>query len=71
MSDQEKFREMLKGSRFRYINEQLYSTSSQEAAKIFEEDDTAFTAYHEGYRSQLEKWPLNPLDKIINQIKRM
>ncbi|KAG5671908.1 hypothetical protein PVAND_002077 [Polypedilum vanderplanki] len=67
----DKLRESLKGPRFRFINEQLYTQSSYEAMKIFEEDDTAFSAYHEGYRHQISQWPMNPLDRIIKQINKM
>lgn len=67
----DKLRESLKGSRFRYINELLYTQSSDEAKRIFEEDQTAFSAYHEGFRRQISQWPLNPLDRIIKQIKKM
>lgn len=67
----DKLRESLKGSRFRYINELLYTQSSDEAMKIFEEDQTAFSAYHEGFRHQISQWPMNPLDRIIKQIKKM
>jgi ribosomal RNA-processing protein 8 len=68
---EESLRESLKGSRFRFINEQLYTQPSNEAMRIFEEDETAFTAYHEGYRHQISQWPLNPLDRIIKQINKM
>jgi hypothetical protein len=67
----ESLRESLKGSRFRFINEQLYTQSSQESMRTFEEDQTAFSAYHEGYRHQISQWPLNPLDRIIKQIEKM
>jgi ribosomal RNA-processing protein 8 len=68
---QDKLRESLKGSRFRYINELLYTQKSQEAMRIFDEDGTAFEAYHEGYRHQIAQWPMNPLDRIIKQINKM
>lgn len=71
LSYEDKLRESLKGSRFRYINEQLYTTPSSEAMKIFEEDESAFSAYHEGYRHQISQWPMNPLDRIIKQINKM
>lgn len=67
----DKLRESLKGSRFRYINELLYTQNSQEAMKIFDEDHTAFGAYHDGFRHQISQWPMNPLDRIIKQIKKM
>lgn len=61
----------LKGSRFRFINEQLYSSDGQSAVKLFKADRGAFTAYHEGYRQQVTQWPLNPLDRIIKSIKKL
>lgn len=61
----------LKASRFRFINEQLYTQSGDEAIKVFNEDDSAFSTYHEGYRMQVEQWPINPLDRIIKSIKKL
>lgn len=61
----------LKGSRFRYLNELLYSKPSSEATGVFQEDPTSFQAYHEGYRQQVQQWPLNPLDRMINALKRL
>jgi hypothetical protein len=43
----------LDASYFRYLNEQLYTISSNEAAKIFSEDPSAFEAYHKGYQQQV------------------
>lgn len=61
----------LKASRFRFINEQLYTHTGNEAHEIFNQDDSAFTTYHQGYRKQVEQWPLNPLDRIINSMKKL
>lgn len=61
----------LKGSRFRFLNEQLYSSEGSSAVKLFRDDRAAFTAYHEGYRQQVQQWPLNPLDRIIKSIKKL
>lgn len=61
----------LKSSRFRFINEQLYTHESEEATEIMAQDPDAFTTYHEGYRKQVEQWPLNPLDRIIKSIKAL
>lgn len=61
----------LKASRFRFINEQLYTHTGEEAEDIFKQDDSAFSAYHDGYRKQVKQWPLNPLDRIINSIKKL
>jgi ribosomal RNA-processing protein 8 len=67
----DKLRENLKGSRFRFLNEQMYKQSGIESMKLMKEDPTAFEAYHEGYRHQISQWPMNPLDRIINNIKRL
>ena len=61
----------LRSSRFRFINESLYTTESSEASKYFKEDPEAFSAYHEGYKQQVAVWPLNPVDVIIASVKKM
>lgn len=61
----------LKASRFRFINEQLYTQTGEQAIEVFKEDNSAFTAYHDGYRKQIEQWPINPLDRIIKSIKKL
>lgn len=63
--------DQLKASRFRFINEQLYTHTGNEAIDIFSEDPVAFSTYHEGYRQQVEQWPLNPLDRIIKSVKAL
>ncbi|KAJ8984887.1 hypothetical protein NQ317_002727 [Molorchus minor] len=63
--------EQLKAARFRFLNEQIYTTTSKEAHNIFKRDPEAFMAYHEGYRQQVKKWPLNPLDVIIKSIRKL
>lgn len=71
VSFQEKLKENLLGARFRFLNEQMYKTTGQEAFKLMREDDSAFEAYHEGYRHQILQWPMNPLDRIIKSINRL
>lgn len=61
----------LKASRFRFMNEQLYTQTGEEAIKVFKEDDSAFNTYHDGYRIQVKQWPINPLDRIIKSIKKL
>ncbi|XP_017148838.1 ribosomal RNA-processing protein 8 [Drosophila miranda] len=61
----------LLGGRFRYINEQLYTMNSHKAEAMFRSDASAFDAYHAGYRQQVEKWPANPINRIIKTIKRL
>ena len=60
----------LDGSRFRFINEQLYTKHSKEAVQMFQMDPAAFELYHRGYDSQVTKWPTNPLDAVIAELGR-
>ncbi|KAK6976862.1 ribosomal RNA-processing protein 8 [Biomphalaria glabrata] len=62
-------RDKLKSARFRFINEQLYTCTGAEALKMFHSDKEAFQVYHEGYENQVSKWPVNPVDILIRQIK--
>ncbi|XP_067841652.1 uncharacterized protein rrp8 [Heptranchias perlo] len=64
-----KMEERLKSARFRYINEQLYTSTSGEAQRLFTRDREAFAVYHRGFTAQLERWPENPLDRIIQYIR--
>ncbi|KAH0562759.1 hypothetical protein KQX54_001160, partial [Cotesia glomerata] len=61
----------LRASRFRFLNDTLYNNDSSESRKMFKEDPSAFKAYHKGYQYQVEQWSLNPLDVIINAVKKM
>ncbi|XP_078051703.1 ribosomal RNA-processing protein 8 [Augochlora pura] len=67
----ERMMSKLKASRFRYLNETMYSSESLESKKYFKDDPDSFTAYHEGYKQQVAQWPVNPLDVIISSIKKM
>ncbi|CAI6004113.1 unnamed protein product [Closterium sp. NIES-64] len=58
----------LAGSRFRSLNETLYTSDGDKAFQMFSEDPNAFAQYHEGYREQVASWPINPLHVIIDWI---
>jgi len=63
----------LKSSRFRFLNEKLYTQSGQESYKMFKNDTeglNTFKTYHEGYAEQVRKWPIDPLDLIISSIMK-
>jgi ribosomal RNA-processing protein 8 len=66
---QKSFQERLSGSRFRILNEELYTSSSAAAFKRFQKNPTLFEEYHEGFRHQVEQWPLNPVTVIVEQIR--
>uniref|UniRef100_A0A8C8RE19 Ribosomal RNA-processing protein 8 n=1 Tax=Pelusios castaneus TaxID=367368 RepID=A0A8C8RE19_9SAUR len=59
----------LHSARFRYINQQLYMSSSQEAAQLFQCDPGAFTIYHRGFAQQVGRWPENPVQHIIQYLR--
>ncbi|MBW0476804.1 hypothetical protein O181_016519 [Austropuccinia psidii MF-1] len=66
----------LAGSRFRMLNEALYTCSGSEAAQLLNNpDDQAasthqnFAVYHQGFRNQTKSWPQNPVNVIANQLQ--
>jgi len=67
---QSKFKAKLEGAKFRWLNEQLYTTRGTEAFDMFQNDNSLFDIYHQGYKNQVESWPQNPLDLIIDFVKR-
>eukprot|EP01095_Lingulamoeba_sp_RSL-Kostka_P000849 TRINITY_DN1111_c0_g1_i1.p1 TRINITY_DN1111_c0_g1~~TRINITY_DN1111_c0_g1_i1.p1 ORF type:complete len:404 (-),score=101.95 TRINITY_DN1111_c0_g1_i1:48-1259(-) len=60
----------LKGSYFRMLNEQLYTNKSNLSFDLFQKDPSLFDMYHEGFSSQVEKWPVNPVDIFIKFLKK-
>ncbi|TMW55630.1 hypothetical protein Poli38472_010512 [Pythium oligandrum] len=67
---QEEMRRRLDGGKFRMLNEQLYTSTGKEAFKTFQSDPELFDVYHQGFREQAEKWPVNPLDTFIDYVKK-
>lgn len=59
----------MEGARFRWINEQLYTTTGHQAKQMFDEDPSLFEIYHTGFSTQVSKWPLNPIEKVIAYVK--
>ncbi|KAH9386454.1 ribosomal RNA-processing protein 8 [Nematocida major] len=55
----------LKGAKFRILNEVLYRKTDKEM------NPELFQKYHEGYREQVAKWPFNPVDRIVNQLRNV
>ena len=71
LSLKERLMEQLNSARFRYINEQLYTQTGEEAQEMFEEDEEAFQVYHQGFQTQVNKWPVNSVDILIKDIKHL
>ncbi|ORZ11807.1 methyltransferase-domain-containing protein [Absidia repens] len=65
-----KMKEKLSGARFRWLNEKLYTTEGNEAYSLFQEKPELFDEYHEGFRHQVESWPVNPVDLILDQLRK-
>ncbi|KAJ2857142.1 25S rRNA (adenine645-N1)-methyltransferase, partial [Coemansia erecta] len=66
---QRKMQQKLKGARFRWINETLYTTTGDKALEMVQGDPGIFEEYHQGFSSQVEKWPVNPVDIFIKQLQ--
>ncbi|RCK67387.1 hypothetical protein Cantr_02718 [Candida viswanathii] len=66
---QQKMMAKLSGSRFRWINEQLYTISSEDALKLIKDTPSLFDEYHQGFAQQVASWPENPVDVFVDQIK--
>ncbi|KAJ3048600.1 25S rRNA (adenine645-N1)-methyltransferase [Rhizophlyctis rosea] len=67
---QQQMQRKLAGAKFRWINELLYTKQSNEAVKLFSEKPEMFQIYHDGFRSQVESWPANPIDIFIDYLRR-
>lgn len=66
-----KMSNQLEGSRFRMINQQLYTSSGAQAKELFDSDPELFDIYHRGFSMQVSKWPSTPLDHIIDYVKSL
>lgn len=66
---QQKMMAKLSGSRFRWINEQLYTITSADALALVKDQPELFDEYHQGFRSQVQSWPENPVDVFVDQIR--
>ena len=64
------YQERLSGSRFRILNEELYTTTSQAAFERFSRQPELFDEYHIGFRHQVEHWPVNPVQVLVEKVKQ-
>lgn len=65
---QRKMLAKLSGSRFRWINEQLYTTNSASALEMIKKQPELYEEYHNGFASQVESWPENPVDIFTREL---
>ena len=61
----------LASSRFRWLNEQLYTLPSTESFAHFSAHPADYEAYHTGFRQQVQRWPSHPLDLIIAHLQSL
>jgi hypothetical protein len=47
---------------------QLYTTDGNSALELFSANPDLFDVYHQGFQTQVEKWPVNPVDRAIEWI---
>ncbi|KAL4916955.1 methyltransferase-domain-containing protein [Aspergillus aurantiobrunneus] len=67
---QQAMRQKLISSRFRHLNETLYTTPSEKALELFTASPELFEEYHAGFSRQVkESWPSNPVDGYIKAIR--
>lgn len=58
----------LSSTKFRMLNEMLYTSNSKEALDYFNDNKDDFIIYHKGFSSQSSKWPKNPNVIIIKEL---
>ncbi|KAG8798586.1 25S rRNA (adenine645-N1)-methyltransferase [Serendipita sp. 398] len=68
---QNSMKNSLEGARFRYINEILYKSTSDDAVRLAKADPTMIDDYHTGFRHQVKSWPSNPVDQYITELGRL
>ncbi|KAG2413595.1 hypothetical protein HFD88_002784 [Aspergillus terreus] len=67
---QQAMRQKLISSRFRHLNETLYTTPSEKALELFTANPELFDEYHAGFSRQVkESWPSNPVNGYIATIR--
>ncbi|KAJ3090943.1 25S rRNA (adenine645-N1)-methyltransferase [Quaeritorhiza haematococci] len=67
---QQQMQKKLAGAQFRWINEKLYTTESSNSLELFKEKPHLFDIYHEGFRTQVHHWPVNPIDVFISHLQK-
>ncbi|KAG8699534.1 25S rRNA (adenine645-N1)-methyltransferase [Ceratobasidium sp. 394] len=61
----------LEGARFRFINEQLYKSSSNDAQEMMRKEPQVYAEYHTGFRHQTKSWPVNPVTLIAASLSSL
>lgn len=65
----DRMRAKLQGGRFRWLNEQLYSSTGNSAFDLMQGEPDLYDQYHEGFRRQASDWPQQPVELAIAWLK--
>ena len=66
-----KMQQKLQGAQFRWLNEKLYTCSGVEAFDLMQESPESFGDYHAGFRSQTQHWPVQPIERAIQWVRKL
>ncbi|KAJ2311034.1 25S rRNA (adenine645-N1)-methyltransferase [Coemansia sp. RSA 2702] len=66
---QKEMQKKLSGARFRWINEAMYTETGAHTYAMVQADPEIFAEYHRGFAEQARRWPENPIDAIIAQLR--
>ncbi|GFR05785.1 ribosomal RNA-processing protein 8, partial [Trichonephila clavata] len=53
------------------LNEKLYTETGKESFEYFKQNNDEFQDYHLGFRQQVSKWPMNPVNEIISDLQKL
>lgn len=68
---QSRLRAKLAGSEFRWLNERLYTQPGAVSLSAFQREPELFAKYHQGFREQVARWPVNPLDVMVRKVSEL
>lgn len=58
----------LTASKFRLLNEMLYTIPSEESQAYFSDRKADMEAYHSGFRKQTARWPISPVEVVLEHV---
>lgn len=58
-------KQKLQGSKFRWLNEVMYTRSGKESLDMIQKTPQLYHEYHQGYREQTKQWPERPVDRAV------
>ncbi|KAL6778998.1 hypothetical protein ACKKBF_B19210 [Auxenochlorella protothecoides x Auxenochlorella symbiontica] len=62
----DRMRQRLTGGRFRWLNEQMYTSEGADAQRLMQQHPAYFDEYHEGFREQTRSWPQLPVETALS-----